>query len=523
MRNLLLVLFFLGLLGMLSCSSKPTPKAAAPIAKAVLAEPVWFNVPERFSVRTKMGGIPTHPFFDLTAFRTKESTELSYFMVTPKGSAHLYEMDMVSGRRYRKLSYCKQDDIWESYSGKIDRPNFAQGIVARLLDSTSRPQKIWVFGDESRFFTAKEGERDQSQRARVVGGVVLQFCQKYPCKTGTGWTSQLVLIGVNSADSAMNSVRTLGQLKKKVDWEYTVAFAQNGFGHSINGPKPQPAYRLVSEVPAKKALEFVFKSGHEFSFEEINSLRKNCFYLYDYIWRSQKKVRQNMLKKKVADDKLAMELKSRAKKIRETRKFELQTVFSDNIRYQVDEDERKEKKKKNTLLSFGRYYHFLLSQYGERLRTCMRFVRPGSIQDNRERTWFFAFINNWLNLEDLERYYVCGGKTWMKNPKLVNGKRRFDASKRSVCSTEAIDIGFNAGINVMASLAGSSAPHYRFIEYDYGIGGSHELLFSWVPQDGKYLGCDARELEEKGLLFPSDVVWKDFNPRLRRNRFDAIR
>jgi len=521
MRNLFLVLFSIILVGVFSCTSKPTPRATAPVAKAVMAEPVWFNAPERFSVKTKMGGIPTHPFFDLTSFRTKESDELSYFLVTPKNSEHLYEMDMVSGKRYRKLSYCKQDDIWESYTEKIERPNFAQGIVARLLDSTSRPQKIWVFGSEDRFFSAKEEERDQSQRARVVGGVVLQFCQKYPCKTGTGWTSQLILIGVNSADSEMKGVENLAQLKKKVDWGYTVAFAENGFGRSTNGPRPQPAYRLVSEVPAKKALDFVFKSGHEFSFEEINSLRKNCFYLYDYIWRSQEKVRQNMLKEKEADDKKAMERKNRAKEIRDIRKYELRTVFSEDLRGEVDEDEKKEKKKK-TLLNFGRYYNFLLTRYGDRLKTCMKFVRPASIQDNRERTWFFAFINNWLNLEDLGRHYVCGSNAWIKNPKLANGKRRFDHSDRGVCSSESIDLGFNSGINIMASLAGSSEPHYRFIEYDYGIGGSHELLFSWVPEDGKSLGCDVRELEEKEVLFPSDVVWKDFNSRTKRNRFDAI-
>jgi hypothetical protein len=522
MRKLLLVLFYFIFSLISGCSSKPTPKASAKEAKAVMAEPVWFNAPDRFKVETKMGAIPTHPFFDLTSFRTKESTELSYFLVTPKNSDHLYEMDMVSGKKYRKLSYCKQKDIWESYSGEINKPNFAQGIVARLLDSTSRPQKIWVFGDEDRFFSSKQGDRDQSQRAKVVGGVVLQFCQNYPCKTGTGWTSQLILVAVNPNDSSMKEVENLEQLKKKIDWEYTVAFAQNGFGRSTNGPEPQPASRLVSEVPPKKALDFVFNSGHEFSFEEINSLRKNCFYLYDYIWRSQAKVRSNMLKKKVADDKMAMELKNRAKKIRDIRKFQLQTVFSDNLRYQVDEDEKKEVKKQ-TLMNFGRFYNFLLTRYGERLRTCMKFVRPASIQESRDRTWFFAFLNNWLNLEDLEKYYACDSRTWLKNPRLGNGRRRFDINKRSVCSSEAIDFGFNAGINVMASLAGSSSPHYKFIEYDYGIGGSHELLFAWVPQDGKKLGCNARELEEKSLLFPADVSWKDFNPRVRRDRYDTIR
>ncbi len=522
MNYLLLVLILTNSGILLSCSSRPTPKAPDKAAKAVMAEPVWFNSPARFRLNTEMGSIPTHPFFDLTSFRTKKGTGLSYFMVTPKNSDHLYELDMVSGRRYRKMSYCKQRDIWESYTSEIHKPNFAQGIVGRLLDNTSRPQRIWVFGDESRFFSSSLRERDQSQRARVVGGVILQYCQKYPCKTGKGWTSQLILIAVNAFDPDFKDVENMQQLKKKIDWKYTVAFAQNGFGHSVNGPHSQPAYRLVSEVPAEKALNFAYKSGHEFSFEEMISLRKNCYFLYDYIWRGQAKVRTNMSKERVADDKAAIILQNRAAKIIEIKNAKLQTIFNDDIESQLKEDEKRAAKS-NQLLRLGEFYHFILTKYGSKLRTCMKFVRPASIQSSRERTWFFAFVNNWLNLEGLDRYYSCGAKTWFPNPRLGNGKRRFDASKRSICSSQAIDLGFDKSINTMASLAGNNSPHYRFVEYDNGIGGSHQHLFSWVPDDGKKLGCNARKLEEKSVLFPNDVSWRDYDIYSKKNSLKVVR
>ena len=75
----------------------------------------------------------------------------------------------------------------------------------------------------------------------------------------------------------------------------------------------------------------------------------------------------------------------------------------------------------------------------------------------------------------------------------------------------------------MASLANANSPHWRFIEYDNGIGGSHAELFSWVYDSGKKLGCNARPLEEKQPVFPGDVQWDDFYKNTRKGRFDVIR
>lgn len=505
----------------LGCSSNPRPKAEEVKAKSVLAEPVWFNVPNRFNVREEDHSLATHPFFDLSPFRTKESLEISYYLTTPQGSAHEYEMDMVSGQNYRKRTYCSHKDIWKSYSGNIDKPSFNIGIIPRLLDQTGVPQSIWVFSDPKKVFSSKDNGRAQSQRARVVGGVLLQYCKDYPCRTYTSWLSRLVLIGVNSFDPKFKDVRSIEDLKKKVDFKYVKAFAENAFGRKTSGPIQEPAYRLLGEMDAEKALSSAFKLGHLFEFNEINSLRKNCFYLYDYIWRSQKKVRANMAKVKKASDNYAKQMQEEARRIREIRSMALNTVFQDNIRKDIDEDEKVGEK--DYLVDFQRFFLHLHNRYGDRVRTCMKFVRPSSIKENRERTWFFAFVQNWFNLENLDYYYLCPRRSWLKNYKLASGKRRFDPNGSRRCSNTDLDESFESGVNVMSSLASSSKPHYRFIEYDYGIGGSHDLLFSWVYSDGKKLGCDARKLEDDKLFFPEDISWKPFDAKSKRSRFDVIR
>ncbi|MCR9202960.1 MAG: hypothetical protein NXH75_00145 [Halobacteriovoraceae bacterium] len=463
----------------------------------------------------------THPFFDLTSFRTKENLNISYYLTTKPDSAHEYDLDLVSGELYRKRTYCEQKDIWESYSGEINRPTFAMGIVPRLLDQTNEPQSIWVFGKKELFFDSEVNGRAQSQRARIVGGFILQFCENYPCRTYQDWLSRLILVGVNPYDSRFEDVKTMEELKGKVDWSYIKAFAQNGFGRTIKGTLPEPAYRMVGEVEAEKALNFAFKSGHNFSFNEINSLRKNCFYLYDYIWRSQEKVRENMKSKALAQDKLAIEMRRKAKEIRAQKTMASQTVFSVEVKDIAKSEASVEGQ--NALIDFRRFFLYFYKNYGERYRTCSRFVRPANHKENPDRAWFFAFLTNFLNVEELDYYYLCVRRSWLTNPRLTNGKRRFDPNQERRCSTQDIDEAFEQSVTVMASLRGANAAHHRFIEFDTGIGGSHRQIYSWVPETGKKFSCDARKLEETLPIFPIDVSWKDYNVQGQRGRLDIIR
>ncbi len=517
-------LMLLGLLGLfLGCSANPKPKPVKVKAKSVLAEPVWFNGPERFTLRTPLFDHATHAFFDLTPFRTKESLDISYFLTTPVDSAHYYDLDLVSGQLYRKRSYCKQSDIWQSYEGQINRPNFSIGIVPRLLDQASKPQMIWVFGGKEFLFDSEDKGRAQSQRARIVGGFVWQYCEDYPCRTNQNWLSRLVLVGVNKFDPKFSDVNSLVDLKKKVDWPYVKAFAQNGWGRSISGTIPEPAYRMVGEVGAQEALDFAFKAGHYFEFKEINSLRKNCFYLYDYLWRSIKKVRKNMEEKvNFATVQVALDLEREARRIRDMKNFSLNTVFSDKTERDIREGEGSLAEER-ALVDFSRFFQYFYSNYGQRFRTCTKFVRTGNHRHDRKRSWFFSYMANWYHLEGLDYYYLCSRRSWVENQVMANGRRRFDPQKRRSCSSADLDESFESAVTVMASLAGADKGHWRFIEFDNGIGGSHKELYSWVYSNGKKLGCDARKLEEKPPIFPENVPWQNFFSEPLGDRLDIVR
>lgn len=520
LKTLLLGLFACVLL---SCTANPKPKSVKVQAKSVLAEPVWFNAPERFAVRTPLYDIATHAFFDLTPFRTKESADISYFLTTPVGSAHQYDLDLVSGQIYRRRTYCSQKDIWEAYEGKIDRPNFSIGVIPRLLDQASKPQMIWVFGDKKYLFDSEDKGRAQSQRATVIGGFVWQYCEDYPCRTNQNWLSRLVLVGVNKFDPNFSTITNLSELKKKVNWPYVKAFAQNGWGRNVSGTISEPAYRMVGEVSAEEALNFAFKAGHFFSFKEINSLRKNCFYLYDYLWRSLKKVRKNMSeKRKAATDQVAVDLAKEAKRIRELKEFALSTVISDNTEKEIKKNEGSVEEER-ALVDFGKFFQFFYKRYGERFRTCSKFVKAANQRHDPERFWFFSYLKNWFHLEDMNYYYLCPRRSWLQNPRTAGGRRRFDLKEKRSCSSLDLDESFEQGVTVMASIAGSDRPHWRFLEFDNGIGGSHKEIYSWVFENGKKLGCDARSLEEKETLFPQDISWKPFYKQLRRGRYDIIR
>ena len=501
-----------------SCSSDPLPEAEPVVAKSVVAKPVWFNVPERFSTPNRLGDIETHPFFDLNAYLLKDSNEISYYMVTPVDSEHQYKLDMVSGQRYLRHSYCKQDDVWEEYSGTINRPNFAQGIIPRLMDQSGEPQQIWVFGDKSEFFTSKKELKVQSQRATVIGGVVLQYCDNYPCKANEEWLSRLVLIGINPFDKIYEGVKTLKDLKSKVDWDYVLGFAENGFGRNISGPLSEPAYRVGGEIDKKEVLSFAFENGHLFNFDEINSLRKNCFHLFDYIWKGQKAARKESQKRKKATDQYALDYAKRAKIIRDLKAFQTRTVIDDSTRYELDEDD-----KKLADLEFEEFWLMLLNKYSGRMKTCFDFVRPANSKQNKERTWFFAYIQNWINLEEQGYFYSCSRRSWLENPYISKGKRKYPKHETKGCSARDLDLGFEQAVTIMSSLSTALRPHYRFVEYDGRPGGSHELIFNWIFDNGKRFTCDARKLEEKESLFPEDVSWRVFDSGKRKSRYDIIR
>ncbi len=512
LTGLTLVIIFL----LSSCTSRKEG------LKRVDAVPVWFKTEKRFSNQDQNGSPLVHPFFDLAPFGSTKDNSINFFVTTPIDSKHYYDIDLLSGMLYRKHSYCEQVDIWEKYESDIHRPKFSIGVVPRLLDQLGNPQKIIVFGKKNYFHKFKHSPT-YSQRAKVIGGVIHQYCQNHPCKTRDNWLSTLVLIGVNSEDPRFSKIKNLSQLKKKVSWSYFKAFMENGFGRTKNGPFEAPAYRMVGEVPGKEALRFAITKGHLFKFEEMRRLRNSCQKLYDYMWEGSKVVRQlakekskiEKKKKKKSDYLFVIESKYKDKKDVSVNRFENQSFLKNTQAKELMEFKGNKKKYSD----FSKFFFDFYGKYSKRYKTCLKFVKPSNLSENPDRHWFFAFVNGYMKLEEIDYIYRCNMRGWVENSRLSSGKRVFDLSANRKCSAYSLDFSFDQVVTVNTGLKRASRPYHRYLEYDYGVGGSHRKIQSWIHENGKKISCsndedvEAREKWKRknpDTIFPRDLQWKRF-------------
>lgn len=488
----------------------------------LMAKPVWFNGPERFRTLTRELDLQAHPFFDLDPFWLPKSSTVSYYLVSPKKSSFHYDFDLKTGRKYLSHQYCSQRDVWDRFKGSIKLPPFSEGIVPRLLDQTGRPQHIWVFGDQ-KYFKEKEKNEVFSQRTRIVGGMVVQYCQFYPCDNDT-WESRLFLIGVNPLDPKYTNVTKLPELRKKENWNYVRAYVENYRGRKILSSRELPAYRIVGEVNAIAAGRYAFKRGFLFSMKSINLLRKQCYKLYDYIWDNMEKVR-NYKPKEVQ--------KEKNKKIIEnnTNFFYKNKIGSNVISEDVDTlKEMEESKSLDRKVDFEndsvRFFTDLFNRYERPLNTCFKYVQASNINFDKNRHWTFAFLENFINLQRMDQTYRCLNKVWVNNPEQKSGGRYYDKSLKT-CSVDGINKSMERGINRMAVLRKRGVDHYRYIEYDSGVGGSHEKIYSWVRNSGKDQSCRSVTKKDKIIeeqivklrkeIFPLDVSWKAFEGTTKSN------
>ncbi|GAB4407267.1 MAG: hypothetical protein OHK0056_07310 [Bacteriovoracaceae bacterium] len=491
----------------LACSTKKVDEAPKVAPITVNAKPVWFNAPERFRYVNQQYDIETHAFFDLAPLEDKNKYELNYFLLTPIDSEFGYDFNLKSGQPFKRFHYCAQNDVWKTYPGKIEYPPYAEGIVPRVLDQFSRPMRVLVFGNPAYFVTEK---RDQaySQRTRIIGGVVQQFCPNYPCSGREKWTSTMVMVGVVPFDPEMKDVTNIEQLKKKTNWGLVKAFMENGHGRKLGPPRDEPVYRIISEVDAESAWKFSFEKGHVFDIKEMNSIRSSCYRLYDAIWFGAKKSRAATEKKVMTK----AELQKRAEEIIEMKNdMSRMTVIRDTYRDRDEEKLSELEKVEKRELKFGDFFKYIYFEYGKRLHTCFEYVRPANIRLDSERHWFFTYLEAFIKLDFLGHHYLCSRKAWVENPLLTNGRRSYSSQSYRNCTGEELDLAFDGAITFLTGLGRSDREHYRYVEYDSGIGGSHKRIYSWVFDDGKKLRCpsDFKTATPLGY-FPSDIRWNNY-------------
>ena len=417
----------------------------------------WFKVPERFSFNSLEGELLIHPFFDLVPFSSREDNGVNFVALNAAGSRVAYEFDLLSGRSYFIFPYCHHIDIWKSYLGLISAPPYTEGIVPRLVDQLGQAQKIIVFGADNYYQSLGTEKFRISNRVRVVGGVVEQYCQDHPCNEDHTWLARLILVAVDPQDKKFSDVFELEELKKVVSWNYVRAFLQNGKGHTHNAAGVFPAYRLIGTgLSAKDALKTARDKGHLFKFEELQTMQRSCHKLYDYLWDETEKIRKTSGK-------------------------------------------------------FAPFFYKFYTKFLDRYMTCAKYVRMSSINNDLRRHWFFAFITGFFKLDQLGHIYQCSAGNWVPNPYLPNGKRVYDAAlEYKTCKTEQLNSAFDQIPVALTGLVQGEQTHFKYLEYDDVAGGSHQKIYSWVDISGKRLRCNEKI---SSTIFPKDISWERFIPK----------
>jgi len=456
----LLVTIIIGIL-LAGCS---TSKQVETKVDNRIIQPNWLKLPLRFADRDMDDNPITHPFFDLDPnIQTKANQfGLRYFVSTQEESKFEYNIDLYSGRFYQEREYCPQEDVWEFYKGNVNLPNFTQGFVPRIFDQNKAPQRIIIISNKESIQPFKYHPTHYDD-ARILGSLIIDTCESFPCDRQEKWHSAQILVGVSPTDTSLTNVMTFSELKNKVDWSYLRAMMVNKQGTFNFGKKDYPSVRISRELNTKDTKDYFDKNSTIVNMQKLEEWRLGCMKLYDYIWDESEKIRAK--KTGQADD-----------------FFKFFKEF-----YAKDSD------------------HF----YG-----CQKLVRPANINEDYRRLWFFAYIQAFTLLEKNGFFYSCNDNAWAYNPK-VNDEKYFNNQNTELarCRSKDFEKSFDQAINGMSLMKNQTNQNFRFVEYDGVHGGSHQKIYGWVPgRSTNYTCVGSRKVKTlpPEEIFPQDVSWEHF-------------
>lgn len=433
--------------------------------------PLWNKLPPRFAEREDNESVVANPFFDVDpniknmAPVEANNFNINYVVTTPEGSSYLYDLDLQSGKLYQERTFCPQDDIWENYRADLMEPNFTQGIIPRVYDENKSPMRVVVISNKDNIEPFKESPV-YFDSVRILGSVILDYCENFPCDLKSKWKSSQILFGVNSRDSRYSSVTSFSDLKKKIDWSYAKGMLTNMHGYHRVGAKVFPAYRISKELNLKDTYIYFNKTAQLVDtkkFVELNNFRAQCMGLYDDLWNNSEKIR-----------------------------------------------EQKNGQADGFLKLFKEFY----SKNGNTFYECQKLVRPASITDNARRFWFFSYIQAFTLLEKSGFYYSCVDNSWAYNPRVDEGHFYVSQNKElERCRAKNFEAAFDQAINGMSLMKNQVNAQYRFVEYDNVRGGSHQKIYNWIYDPVQNFACKYKSKTPEQTpfeVFPQDVVWETF-------------
>lgn len=464
--------FIISLFVLVSCAHKGADNSLGANTNFVV-QGQWYKGPEAFQFFESNEQIQTHPFFDVDHFYSKANDLINYLPITVKGSNVLYDLDLHSGKLFKVVDLCLQDDVWGTFSPKVQSPSFTLGIVPRATHrslgathSEYQPLRVAVFHQAEDREIKKDLSLKEFSRTKILGSFYLEECSSYPCRSQDSWKKELVLVGVNIKnqskklieDSAFSNFESLLETK---DWKEAKVFFHSQLGvHRFGKNEHYPRYRIVKasgieETRKRFSQEILLKS-----YDEIMGERNKCRALFDQTWNQISQIRKSNDPRE------------------ELKKFTI-SIFKEDARYE--------------------------------LNRCLNYVRPANINTDAKRFWFFQFLRAATILEQSGFYYNCSQSTWYPNPRNADSKALYstEAEVARCRSREAEYIYEKAiiGLGLMENQVGFS---YRFTEYDTQSGGSHQKIYSWLPSGVKRLECKPSGKINLEDIFPEDVNWEEF-------------
>ena len=517
-KSFQLILICQSVIFLISCQA---PKKIR-FSQKVQAVPQWLNVNKKNIDKDDDFRIFAHPFFDLLPFSSVRGSSVNFVLTTPEGSDRAYGFDLYSGKFYTRFWYCDQKDVWKSTDGIVNRPPYTTGFVPRLLDSLGAPQKIIVFGN-AKIYQKYVGNLKNSHRVRVIGGLIQQHCDNFPCYSREKWSSRLVLVAVDPSHYNYSKVFNFYDLKKRVDWEHVKTFLQNGEGRSLEQGKERPYIRIIDEIEGRESLKYAIEKGHLFKYDSMMSMRDGCHELYDYLWNAVlriKAITKKLNDKKWFEEKVKKDLRE------EKRRTKIVTKQLKKARIKLLQRQLISLSKRTFVDFFIDFY----DNFSDRFRTCSKYVSASNIKNDLKRHWFFAYLQAFFHAEELGYVYMCNKNHWFEN--YLTGSGHWVLNTRDElmkCSSEELQEAFGKTGRLFRMLMNQRGiNYYRYITYDYHDG-THQKLYSWIKVSGKALSCKtkpasiwrtlSRSLDERPIIdkkfnenyiFPNDISWEKF-------------
>lgn len=414
--------------------------------------PKWFDVRPDFAFFVTRNLRPDSPvvhlFFDPPHHYDEKLNQIDVVRTTPQDSPYRFEIDLTSGQIFKKWNYCKQKDLWKNYGSQLKFPPFHLAIVPQIYDVQKNPQRVIVFGDE-KYFTKFAPNKMEADRIRIVGGVVEERCPHFPCQSQEDWHKSLILVGVHPSDDSFKEIKSVFDLKKEIDWAEVVAFLENGDGHLYTGENFYPSTRIVREMSLANSQKMLQSDSHFWTQEEMNQFKSGCIKLSDDAWTM----------------------------------------------YESTKNHRGE--------FIPKFIDFYLTQ-GENFYQCQRQFRMSNPRSEILRHWYTTYLSAVFILKHHQYSFDGGRGAWIENPVLSSGKRLFkEGDLLKATPASKFDRIFEMAINSLKTMNNIS----RYYEYDDSWNGTHQLLYSWVENDGRKLTCSDSEDGPTRDFFPSDVSW----------------